>query len=111
MQRKVMGNALFMLAFSLTLIFERMHLAWGYEGMEGLGVFLAVIVGVSAVLANIEGMGGTGFVVTTMGLGILFLFYDSVWIGPVVGFLALAGGVLVLLSWREIGSGKKKAIL
>ncbi len=110
MHKKIIGNVLFAVAFSLSVAFERMSAGWGYEDMDGLGLFLAVIVGVTALLVNIEGMAGTGLVVTAVGVGILMRFYEPIWVAAVVGFLVFAGAFLNLSGMKELARSGNKTI-
>ncbi len=84
-QRRVVTNALFATAFSLALAFGP---------REELRVYLAVTVGVAAVLFNIRGMGGVGFVVAAVSMGILLRFCEPRGIVAIVYALVMIGGVL-----------------
>lgn len=85
MQRRVIANALFASALSLALVFGP---------QEELRVYLAVTVGVAAVLFSIQGMGGVGFVVAAMSMGVLLRYCEPHGIVVIVYALVMIGGVL-----------------
>lgn len=85
MQKIAIANVLFATAFSLALAFG---------AQEELRVYLAVTVGVAAVLFNIQGMGGAGFGMAALSMGILLRFFEPQSLVVAVYSLVIVGGVL-----------------